>query len=80
MKELVSVLTSVDDPELMEGFLFGILTKAEIKEIATRWALVREIEAGTDATGDRAKILLRPVQDNERVPGIEEGEFPVQSA
>ncbi len=47
MKELVSVLTSVDDPELMEGFLFGLLTKAEVKEIATRWALVREIEAGT---------------------------------
>lgn len=47
MKELVAALTAVDDPELVEGFLSGILTKTEIKEVATRWALVREIEAGT---------------------------------
>jgi TrpR family trp operon transcriptional repressor len=46
IREISRVLAATDDSELINSFLSSILTKAEIKEIAGRWILVREIDAG----------------------------------
>lgn len=45
--ELVGALARCDDPELVSDFLQCLLTPAELKAVSTRWALVREIDAGT---------------------------------
>lgn len=45
--ELSTALSRSDDPLLIADFLRCLLTKAEIREIAARWALVREIDSGT---------------------------------
>ncbi len=46
LDELTSVLAHCDDPRLIREFLQSILTANEVKEIATRWALVRLIDIG----------------------------------
>lgn len=46
LDELASVLAHCDQPQLIGEFLRSILTATEIKEIATRWALVRLIDLG----------------------------------
>ena len=46
LDELSSVLAHCDDPRLIREFLQSILTANEVKEIATRWALVRLIDLG----------------------------------
>jgi TrpR family trp operon transcriptional repressor len=45
--ELCAALARADDPSLIDGFLHCLLTPTELSEVASRWALVREIEAGT---------------------------------
>lgn len=44
--ELVCALTRCDDQELVSEFLHCLLTPAELQAVSTRWALVREIDAG----------------------------------
>jgi TrpR family trp operon transcriptional repressor len=46
IRELSAVLAATEETGEIESFLFSLLTKAEIREIATRWALVREIDGG----------------------------------
>ncbi len=46
-RELCSALARADDPELIEGFLECLLTKTELSEVSSRWALVRAIASGT---------------------------------
>jgi TrpR family trp operon transcriptional repressor len=47
LDELCSALASADDPVLVGEFLACLLTPNELREVASRWALVREIDAGT---------------------------------
>lgn len=46
-EELVCALSRCDDPQLLSEFLHCLLTPAELQAVSTRWALVREIDAGT---------------------------------
>ncbi len=46
-RELSEAIATADDPDLIEEFLSCLLTPAELREVSTRWALVREIDAGT---------------------------------
>ena len=47
LSELSTALSRSDDPEFINEFLQCLLTPNEIDEVATRWALVREIDVGT---------------------------------
>ena len=43
MREMSKTLSKVKDSALMEDFFHCLLTKAEIADIAGRWALVKEL-------------------------------------
>lgn len=45
--ELCEALARSDDPALIADFLSCLLTPTELAEVSSRWALVREIDAGT---------------------------------
>lgn len=45
-RELCLAISKTDDPELVEDFMTCLLTPTEVQEISSRWALVREIDAG----------------------------------
>ncbi len=47
LSELSTALSRSDDPDFINEFLQCLLTPNEIDEVATRWALVREIDVGT---------------------------------
>ncbi len=47
IEELSVVLAETTDKEWIRRFLYDLLTPSEIREIAGRWLLVREIERGT---------------------------------
>ncbi len=47
IRELSEAIAAADDPALIGEFLACLLTPAELREVSTRWALVREIDAGT---------------------------------
>ena len=42
--EISDALASTKDPDLIKDFLRRILTPSEIKDITTRWALVKALE------------------------------------
>lgn len=44
--EMSRTLAKVDDPTLVQGFLFSLFTPSEADEIAKRWALVKDLAAG----------------------------------
>lgn len=44
LKELSRALSRVKDSALIEDFLYCLLTKAEIADIAGRWALVKQLQ------------------------------------
>ncbi len=46
IKEISEVLAFTDDPQVIENFLKSILTKYEIKEISSRWELVKLLRSG----------------------------------
>lgn len=46
-EELTVALARADDPALIGDFLKCLLTPSEMQEVASRWALVRDIDAGT---------------------------------
>ena len=47
IKELSTLLSQVDDSEFIYEFLQCLLSKPEIKAIASRWLIVKEIDEGT---------------------------------
>ena len=47
VRELSAALAATKDKAHIEAFLFSLLTKAEVKVMAARWALVKEIAMGT---------------------------------
>lgn len=46
LSELSAALAQTNDPALVRDFLASILTAYEVREVATRWALVRLIDGG----------------------------------
>lgn len=46
LKELSQALALENDPDLIEDFLFSLLTENETREISSRWTLVRLIDRG----------------------------------
>jgi TrpR family trp operon transcriptional repressor len=46
LSELARALAKADDAALIENFLRNILTPAETADIAARWALVKDLDAG----------------------------------
>ncbi len=46
-KEIIKILSEVDDVNFVENFFNCLLTPAEINDMATRWITVKEIEKGT---------------------------------
>jgi len=46
LNELSSALAEADDPHLIKSFLRSLLTENEVKDISSRWTLVRLIEKG----------------------------------
>ena len=44
--DLAGTLARTGDRELVESFLYCLLTPAEVAEIAIRWALVKDLERG----------------------------------
>ncbi|MFH1038038.1 MAG: Trp family transcriptional regulator [PVC group bacterium] len=46
IKEISRKLSKIEDPELLEGFLREILTPKEVKDISSRWELVKLLEEG----------------------------------
>jgi TrpR family trp operon transcriptional repressor len=46
VKELSAALAASNNKDLIEDFLNSLLTKNEIHEVATRWALVKLIKDG----------------------------------
>lgn len=51
LKELSSALAVIEDKVLIEEFLECILTASEIKEVSSRWSLVRRINNGQTQRG-----------------------------
>jgi len=58
LDELASVLAHCEDPRLIKEFLQSILTSNEVKEVATRWALVRLIDIGMSQRGIARELGL----------------------
>ncbi len=56
--ELCSALAKTNDTELIADFLTGLLTATEKREVSARWALVREIDAGTTQREIARKMRL----------------------
>ena len=46
LEELSLALAACNDPVLVREFLPSILTPSELQEVASRWALVRQIDEG----------------------------------
>ncbi len=46
LAEIAGALSRIQDPSLIEGFLGGLLTKSEVKRIALRWKLSKELYDG----------------------------------
>jgi TrpR family trp operon transcriptional repressor len=46
LKEMSAALAKIDDPRLIEGFLRQILTPKEIRDLSSRWELVKLLEKG----------------------------------
>ncbi len=56
--ELCFALARTDDQGLIGDFLSGLLTPTEKREVSARWALVREIDAGTTQREIARKMRL----------------------
>ena len=56
--EMARTIATVDDPVLVEEFLYSLLTKTEADEIAKRWALVKRIAEGVPQRAIAAELGL----------------------
>jgi TrpR family trp operon transcriptional repressor len=55
---MASVLAHVKETKLIEEFLYSLLTKFEIDEISKRWALVKDLAAGTSQRDIASRLGL----------------------
>ena len=44
--EIARIISKIDNPQLIKGFLNGILTPAELEKISTRWEIVKMLQQG----------------------------------
>lgn len=47
LKEMCTLLAESGDPQFISEFFECLFTKSELKDFASRWMLVREIDRGT---------------------------------
>ncbi len=57
-EELCEALARTEDSALIGDFLQGLLTPTERRDVSSRWALVREIDAGTTQREIARKMRL----------------------
>jgi TrpR family trp operon transcriptional repressor len=58
VRELSAALAVTEDKKEIEEFFYSLLTKAEVKAIAARWTLVKEIARGTPQRDIARKYAL----------------------
>ncbi len=58
ISELSVCLAKINEPELIEEFLYSILTPGEADEIAKRWALVKSLAEGESQRSIAAEFGL----------------------
>lgn len=58
LNELCVAISKVEDPALIEEFFRSLLTKKELAEVSSRWALVRLIDEGMSQRRIAAKLGL----------------------
>lgn len=58
LEELSRVLASADDPVLIRDFLRSLLTEHEVKDISSRWILVRLLDKGMSQRGIAEELGL----------------------
>jgi TrpR family trp operon transcriptional repressor len=58
VRELSAALAVTEDKKKIEEFLHSLLTKAEVRAIAARWTLVKEITRGTPQRDIARKYAL----------------------
>ncbi len=58
LKELSSALSNTDDEKLIFNFLECLLTRNELSEVASRWALVKMLDQGMSQRGIASELGL----------------------
>ena len=58
LKELSEAFSKTDDPELIFNFLECLLTKNELSEVASRWALVKMLDKGVSQRSIASQLGL----------------------
>jgi len=56
--EIARLISKIDDPYLIEGFLCGILTPAELEKISSRWEIVKLLQQGISQRKIAQKLHL----------------------
>ena len=55
---IANILSKIEDAQLIEDFLKGILTKAELKNVSSRWEIVKLLDEGVSQRKIAAKLHL----------------------
>jgi TrpR family transcriptional regulator, trp operon repressor len=60
LNEIAEALSKINDPSLIEEFLKSILTDNEVKDISSRWELVKLLDRGLSQRkiADKLKLSL----------------------
>jgi TrpR family transcriptional regulator, trp operon repressor len=60
LNEIAKALSKINDPSLIEEFLKSILTDNEVKDISSRWELVKLLDRGLSQRkiADKLKLSL----------------------
>ena len=45
-KELINILTNIDNKKIMQEFLHDLLTRSEFNDIITRWQIIKQLDKG----------------------------------
>ena len=46
IKEIAQIISEIEDAQLLEEFLYSILTKNEVENVSSRWEIVKRLEQG----------------------------------
>lgn len=58
IRELTNLMIKTGDPDFLYDFMVCLFTKPELKDIANRWLLVKEIDKGTTQRDIARKFSL----------------------
>jgi len=78
LEEIARRLAEIDDPELMERFFREILTPKEVRDLSSRWELVKLFGRRGQPAADRQRPAFEPLQNNQGIERAEEKEFGSQ--